>query len=208
MIKANNKWYYIGIAFIFMILGGGVYYMYIKQYQMAVFVTPDSESDVEWPNKHKWFDASEWLEKEQYIKIDNFYLLNTKYVPIENLNIFGITRRLQAAIKNSVSFSPEFTELNNMDDIDFYHLMENNLSYEYLRTEFNDETLKPTEDYFLIYFTFKGVKYEVELLRTIYNGKFVFMTYGSVVHKQGFWHLSLNGYSNRDYLVGKGIKEN
>jgi hypothetical protein len=59
-----------------MVIAGGAYYRYTQQYQMAVFVTPDSQDDPEWPSKRKWFDASEWLKTPQCIKINDFNVLN------------------------------------------------------------------------------------------------------------------------------------
>ncbi len=84
--------------------------------------------------------------------------------------------------------------------------MKNNISYEYLRTEFNEETLEPIEDYFLIYFTYKGEKYEVQLMRKPYEGDFIFLMRASRVHKAGYWHsIDPAEYSYRDYLAGKPI---
>ena len=180
--------------------------MHNRQYQMAIFVTPESEDDPEWPNKRKWFDASKWLQSGQYIKLNDFYLLNLKYFPIDDLHQFGITRRLQKAIKDSLVFVPDLASINNMGDEDFFHLMKNNLSYEYLRSEFNKKTLEPTFDYFLIFFIYKGEKYEVQLIRQPYKNDFIFKTYASYVHKAGYWHSTDPAeYSYRDYLAGKPI---
>ena len=56
---------------------GGVY-MHRDYYQIAVLVSADNESSPEWPNKRKSFDAREWLETSQYVKINDFYILNKK----------------------------------------------------------------------------------------------------------------------------------
>lgn len=184
---------------------GGLY-MHQQKYKMVVFVTPDSENDSEWPNKRKWFDASEWLKTKQYIKIDDFYLINSNYIPIDDLNVFGITHRIQSAINSSGGLDHKLYLLKDMSAIDFLNLMRGQLSYEYLRTEFNDKTLKPTDDYFLISFSYKGKIYEVELLREIYKSGFIFMTYGSVVNKSGYWHsVSPAGYSYKDYREGRPL---
>jgi len=188
-----------------LILGG--FYMYNQQYKMAIFVTPESEDDPEWPNKRKWFDASKWLKNSKYIKINEFYLLNIQYIPIRDLHDFSITLALQESIKDSVNLEPKIIPLSKLDNQIFYKEMEKNLSYEYLRTEFNSNTLEPTGDFFLIFFTYKNEKYEVELLRTPYKGGFIFLTQGSFVHKAGHWHsVSPKDYSYRDYLAGKPIK--
>ncbi|WP_281083852.1 hypothetical protein [Klebsiella quasivariicola] len=180
--------------------------MYQKQYQMAVLVTPDSENDPEWPSKKKWFDASEWLRNPQYIKIDDFYILNIKYVPIEKINDFRITRAIHRSIVDSVNLEPNLSLLSQMNDDTFYIFMKDNLSYEYLRTEFNSETLTPVNDYFLFFFTYKGANYEVVLLREPYKNGGSF-PYAGFVHKAGYWHsTSLEGYSFRDYLAGKPVK--
>ncbi|WP_072087538.1 hypothetical protein [Yersinia kristensenii] len=134
-------------------------------------------------------------------------MLNIYYIPIEDLNDFGVTRALQNAISDSVAFMPILSALSRMSSQEFNRYMKGQLSYEYLRTKFDSETLKPTKDYFLIYFTYKDVKYEVEVFRKIYNGDFLFLT-SSKVRKAGNWHSSLNGYSYRDYLAGKEIEKN
>lgn len=180
--------------------------MYQKQYQMAVLVIPDSENDREWPSKKKWFDASTWLKTSQYIKIDDFYLLNIRYIPIKKINDFHITLTLQEAIKRSINIEPALFGLDKMDNQKFFHCMKDNLSYEYLRTEFDVATLTPINDYFLFFFNYKGKYYEVELLREPYKDGFAF-PYAGYVHKAGYWHsTSLEGYSYRDYLEGKPIK--
>ncbi len=51
--------------------------MHKSQQQMAILVISDSENDLDYPNKRKWFDASRWLSTSQYIKIDDFYLLKS-----------------------------------------------------------------------------------------------------------------------------------
>ncbi|HHZ7545702.1 TPA: hypothetical protein ACWL2W_005648, partial [Klebsiella pneumoniae] len=112
--------------------------MHRDYYQMAVLVSADNESSPEWPNKRKWFDARKWLETSQYIKIDDFYVLNERYIPIDVLDDFGITRRLQDSIKESINIEPALSSLNDIDAIVFFDLMKDNLSYEYLRTEFNN----------------------------------------------------------------------
>ncbi|EPW7974081.1 hypothetical protein ACWPSR_000068 [Cronobacter turicensis] len=182
--------------------------MYQQQYKMAVIVSTGNENDPQWPSKRIWFDASDWLRDPQYLKINDFYLLKLKYHPIDNLNDFGITLSLQEAIKNSVGTQPQLKSLNNMNNQDFFHCVKNKLSYEYLRSEFNSENFKPTEDYFLIFFSYDGVKYEVELLRTFYKGDFLFMTHGlAMVNKAGYWHaVSPAQYSYRDYIKENSIK--
>ncbi len=196
-----------GVIFTLLILIGESYYMCERTYQMAIFVTPKSEDDPEWPNKRKWFDASKWLKTPQYIKINEFYLINKKFIPLGKSDRFGITRRLQEAIRDSSNAIPELSEINNMEENGFLLLMESTYSYEYLRSEFDSDTLEPTEDYFLLFFNYKGVDYELELLRTIYKGMFVFMPFGSSIHKAGYWHpISPKGYSYRDYLAGKPIR--
>ncbi|WP_235082560.1 hypothetical protein [Serratia rubidaea] len=203
-MKLNFRWF---LFFILIVFSVGDYYMYAQSNKMAVFVIPESENDHEWPSRKKWIDASKWLETSQYIKIDDFYLLNLNYTPIDDLNVFGITARIQEAIKNSGDDIPELAALNNLDSQVFFQLMDGKLSSEYLRTEFNNESLTPIDDYFLIFFLYKGNKYEVELLRTIFDGKPIFMTYGSAVRKSGYWHSILPaGYSYKDFKEGKPVK--
>ncbi|MTH46248.1 hypothetical protein GJV78_08290 [Escherichia alba] len=178
--------------------------MHQENYRMAVIITPDSEDDPEWPGKHKWFDASEWLRMPQYVKINDYYLLNTQYAPVDNVHDIGITRRIQDAVKRSIHSEPELRPLGEMEPGEFSRLVRNSLSCEYLRTSFNHETLRPTEDFFLFSFTYNNQTYEVELLREKYKGGFIFMNYGRPVHKAGYWHgVSPAGYSWRDRLAGK-----
>lgn len=204
-IKYMNKSRCILFLVVFLVAIGG-FHMYQKQYQMAVLVTPDSENDPEWPSKKKWFDASIWLRNSQYIKIDDFYLLNTKYLPIEKINDFRITRAIQRSIGDSVNLEPNLLQLNQMDDDAFYIFMKDNLSFEYLRSEFNIKTLTPVNDYFLFLFSYKGKRYEVVLLRETYKNEVSF-PYSGFVHKAGYWHSSSPAeYSYRDYIEGKAIK--
>ncbi|CBJ45063.1 conserved hypothetical protein [Erwinia amylovora ATCC 49946] len=187
-----------------MIYGGG--YMYQQKYQMYVRVTPDRESDPEWPGKKKWFDSSRWLKDPRYIKISDSYVLNAEYKPIDNLNDFRITLTLQEAIKKSIDLELGLLNLDGMDNQSFFRHMKDNLSCEYLRTQFNSQTLTPVNDYFLFFFTYDGRVYEVEMLREPYGDGFSF-PYASLVHKAGYWHsTSPAGYSYRDYLEGKPVK--
>lgn len=97
--------------------------MYKKQYQMVVLITPDSESDSEWSSKKKWFDASAWLKKSQYIKIDDFHLLNIEYIPIKNKNDFLITRAIHRSIRDSINLDPSLSKLGKMNDEIFHDFM-------------------------------------------------------------------------------------
>ncbi|CCO80081.1 hypothetical protein [Erwinia amylovora] len=123
--------------------------MYQQKYQMYVRVTPDRESDPEWPGKKKWFDSSRWLKDPRYIKISDSYVLNAEYKPIDNLNDFRITLTLQEAIKKSIDLELGLLNLDGMDNQSFFRHMKDNLSCEYLRTQFNSQTLTPVNDYFL-----------------------------------------------------------
>lgn len=94
--------------------------MYQQQYQMYVRVTPDSENDPEWPSKKKWFDASRWFKDSNYVKINDTYLLNVEYIPIENLNDFRITLTLQEAIRRSINLEPKLLGLHKLDNQIFF----------------------------------------------------------------------------------------
>lgn len=202
----NLKWRLCMIV-ILLTLSFGVCYMNNHSYKMAVFVTPENENDHEWPNKKKWIDASEWLRTSQYVKIDDFHLLNLHYTPVDNLNTISITARIQEAIDNSGNSIPELSVIGKLDSQSFLQLMDGNLSYEYLRTEMDNESFKPVNDYFLVFFLYKEKKYEVELIRVVYNGKLIFMTYGSVVRYAGYWHsISPAAYSYKDFKDGRTIK--
>lgn len=153
----------------------------------------------------KWFDASTWLKSSQYLKLDDFYILNVKYEPVGNLNNFLITMALQEAIKKSLNLEPGLLGLDKMDDQDFFRWSKDKLTYEYLRTDFYSSTLTPINDHFLFYFTYKEVGYEVELLREPYEDGYSF-PYAGYVHKVGYWHsVSPAGYSYRDYRDGKPL---
>lgn len=180
--------------------------MYQKQYQMYVRDIPDSEDNSEWPSKKKWFDASKWLKNPDYIKINNTYLLNTQYIPITNLNDFRITLTLQESIKRTVNLEPKLLSLSKLTNQEFFQKMKDNLSYEYLRTQFESNSLTPVKDYFLLFFTYNGEKYEVEMLREPFKEGFSYH-YTGFVHKFGYWHsISPTGYSYRDYIAGLPIK--
>ncbi|ELV5261008.1 hypothetical protein SHC42_004464, partial [Salmonella enterica subsp. enterica serovar Uganda] len=75
-----------------------------------------------------------------------------------------------------------------MDNKEFFHFMQHKLSNEYLRTKFNEDTLEPTDDYFLFFFTYNEISYEVELLRKVTEHGMMFVPYGYQVNKKGDWH--------------------
>lgn len=157
------------ITLIIIFCSGG-WYMHKSQQQMAILVISDSENDLDYPNKRKWFDASRWLSTSQYIKIDDFYLLNLKYHPVDNVNDAGIIVILHFAIRDAIKKFPELLKLSQMDNKEFFHFMQNKLSNEYLRTKFNEDTLEPTDDYFYSFLLI--MKY---LMRWNYYGKLLIM---------------------------------
>ncbi|EBP4261881.1 hypothetical protein UM36_23755, partial [Salmonella enterica] len=57
------------VIMLIIIFFGGGWYMHKSQQQMAILVISDSENDLDYPNKRKWFYASRWLSTSQYIKI-------------------------------------------------------------------------------------------------------------------------------------------
>lgn len=202
----KRKWEVLTFTLILVVLSYGGYYMNQQQYQMYVRVTPDSENDPEWPSKKKWFDASKWIKDSHYVKINDAYLLNVKYIHIEKLNDFRITLTLQEAIRRSINLEPKLLDLYKMDNQIFFQTMKDNISCEYLRTQFDAKTLTPVNDYFLFFFTYKGIDYEVEVLREPYEDGFSF-PYSGFDHKAGYWHsTSPAQYSYRDYIAGKVIK--
>ncbi|MDE9488135.1 hypothetical protein [Xenorhabdus bovienii] len=127
---------------------------------MAVLVPPYDENFSEFPSKRIWFDASEWLATSQYIKVNDFFLINKNFNPIEPINSIDvlkslkITRTLQDEIDDSRKF-PKLDVLKNMKSIDFLLLMQDKMSYEYVYTEFDEESLKPVRDFFLLNFLIK-----------------------------------------------------
>lgn len=175
------------ITLIIIFCSGG-WYMHKSQQQMAILVISDSENDLDYPNKRKWFDASRWLSTSQYIKIDDFYLLNLKYHPVDNVNDAGIIVILHFSIRDAIKKFPELLKLSQMDNKDFFHFMQNKLSNEYLRAKFNEDTLEPTDDYFLFFFTYNEISYEVELLRKVTDHGIIFVPYGYQINKKGDWH--------------------
>lgn len=183
--------------------------MYRQEYQMVVTVPTADANDPNWPNKKIRFDASEWLCQSQYIKINDFYVLNTQYVPIADLNDFGVILGLQEAIEGASYRLPELSELTTMDAQIFKKLVEDKLTYEYLMTEFDSETLKPVNDHFLIFFTYRNVKYEVPVVRIISktSGEYSYRFFENTVRKAGYWHNTDPAvYSYKDYVNGKKIK--
>ncbi len=191
------------ITFVIVLLGG--FYMHQSKYQMYVRVTPDSEEDSEWPSKKKWFNAAKWIEGSHFIKLNDTYVLNYKYKPIDELNDFRIARAIHRAIRKSIALEPELHHLANMDDDSFFDYLQDGVSFEYLRTQFDPDTLIPDNDYFLFSFICKGIGYEVEVLRVPYKDDFSF-PYVGYVHKAGYWHsVSPAAYSYKDYRENKPL---
>lgn len=206
----KRKWYYAVTTSVVITLCGGGYYMYRQEYQMVVTVPTADANDPNWPNKRIQFDASEWLQQLQYIKIDDHYILNTQYTPIANLDDFGITLKLQNALNGSDKRLPALYGFAEMDAQKFKDLMRGKIKCEYLRTTFDAETLKPVNDYFLISFTYKDKWYEFETERKISktsdDGYFLW-AFDNTVHEAGYWHnTDPAAYSYRDYQNGKAVK--
>ncbi|MDR0218920.1 MAG: hypothetical protein LBI71_08575 [Enterobacteriaceae bacterium] len=179
--------------------------MYTQKYQMAVLVPSYDESSSEYPNKKVWFDASEWLSTSQYIKVSDFFLINKKFTPIEDLNtlqMLSITTALQDEIDNSREFS-DLLALKNIGMIDFLNLMKDKINYEYIYSEFDEESLKPIRDFFLIKFTYKERKYELFVRRKISDGEYVYDHFYPI-YRENEWHKkNKNIITYRDYLEGK-----
>ncbi|EDR2105733.1 hypothetical protein DB421_005179, partial [Salmonella enterica subsp. enterica] len=120
------------VIMLIIIFFGGGWYMHKSQQQMAILVISNSENDLDYPNKRKWFDASRWLSTSQYIKIDDFYLLNLKHHPVNNINDAGIIVILHFAIRDAIKKFSELSKLSQMDNKEFFHFMQHKLSNEYL----------------------------------------------------------------------------
>ncbi|WP_038237567.1 hypothetical protein [Xenorhabdus szentirmaii] len=179
--------------------------MYMKKYQMYVRVASYDENSAEFPSKRIWFDASEWLNSPQYIKVHGTYLINKKFIPLENLDTWGalgITMKLQDKIDNSNTF-PELNALKNMETIKFLNLMKDKMSYEYIYTKFDEKSLKPVLDFFLVKFLYKEKRYELLMMRRLYENDYVYDHYG-FVYKENEWHKENDDIMTyRDYLEGK-----
>ncbi|MCC8367581.1 hypothetical protein J8V57_15115 [Xenorhabdus sp. PB61.4] len=177
--------------------------MHMQKYQMAVNVSVYDENSIDFPSKKVVFDASKWLKEHQYIKVNDFFLINKKFPPIEDLNTTYITTELQFEIDKLESGFPELRALKNMDALEFSDLMENKINYEYLYSQFDQKSLKPEQDIFLISFLYGENKYEVEMIRKTCEGIYLYTSL-SGVYKEGGWHESNRNFlTYRDYLSGK-----
>ncbi|WP_127960442.1 hypothetical protein [Serratia microhaemolytica] len=207
MTIGKKRWALLAAGLLCILLTLGGYYMLTRPYQMAISVVPESMDDPEWPSKKQWFDASEWLKSGQYIKINDFDLLNLGYIKIDDVNDFGLERQLRRAIQETAWPTPTLAALGRLDSQEFHKVMKGRLTYEYLYSTFEKETLTPTEDYFLIFFSEQGRDYEVEIYRTPFQDDFTFYKMGDI-EKAGTWHAALSRrYSYRDYQAGKAVPQ-
>ncbi|WP_127960444.1 hypothetical protein, partial [Serratia microhaemolytica] len=191
MTIGKKRWALLAAGLLCILLTLGGYYLLTRPYQMAISVVPESMDDPEWPSKKQLFDASQWLKSGQYIKINDFYLLNLGYIKIDDINSFGIEGELQDAIDETVWAEPTLARLDRMDFLEFHKEMKGRLTYEYLYSKFEKETLTPTEDYFLIFFSEQGRDYEVRVRRTPFQDDFTFYKMGDI-EKAGTWHAALS----------------
>jgi hypothetical protein len=176
--------------------------MNMQKYQMYVRVTSYDINSSEFPSKKIWFDASEWLKSPQYIKVHDAYLINKKITPIEDLNILKITRMLQSEIDESNQF-PELHTLKNLNRINFFDFMKDKMTYEYVYTKFDEESLKPILDFFLIKFFDKENRYELLVMRRVYKGEYFYDRFGPI-YRENEWHKhNKDTLTYRDYLAGK-----
>jgi hypothetical protein len=162
----------------FTIISGAIYMYFHNQNQMAVNVLDTTVEDLSRPWKKTYFDASEWLnQKDRYIKIDDFHLIDLNFRPMEiRKDSYQLFRSIQRVIKADIALLDGLEPLANMSDelgnFDFYRaIYATNLQAAYLYTDFNDETFKPTSDYFLIRFAYNNEFYEIYLEREPYDLK-------------------------------------
>lgn len=189
----------------------GMYQIHSQKYQMYFTYPTGDSNDPHWPNKRIWFDASEWLNTSRYIKINGNWLLNLQYIPISDEEISGpcVLSKIKDEIKHVTYHIPELAKLSSMDDASFYRLVKNTVSYEYLLTKFDNETLKPTYDLFLVYFSYQNQKYEIEMYRVplLHDEKiFAFKITGHSIRKSAGVNNAKEQYFYRDYLTGRKIK--
>lgn len=162
----------------FTIISGAIYMYFHNQNQMAVNVSDTTVEDLSRPWKKTYFDASEWLEqKDRYIKIDDFHLIDLDFRPMEiEEDSYLLFRALQRRIKGSIALLSGLEPLANIgDDTDsfvFYQaIYATNLQAAYLYTEFDRKTFQPTVDHFLIRFAYNNEFYEIYLERQPYYSK-------------------------------------
>jgi hypothetical protein len=162
-------------------------------YQMAILETVTDWDAPDFPSKKVYFDASKWLKQKQYIKIDDYRLLNLNYEKIDLLSEFGwasISLAFEEEIaKTSGNIGEELKELKKLNWQQLEKTLSPILKWQYLYTEFDKKTLLPTLDYFLFEFDYKGKIYELLLIRTIYEDEFIFLN---------FFGLDYKGWTERD----------
>ncbi|EBS8343098.1 hypothetical protein CF253_22420 [Salmonella enterica] len=201
-MKGLKKSIYLSI--LFFLCGAGCY-LFNQQYKMYVLTPTDDIDSFYWPNEKVWFDASEWLKEPQYKRIDGKYLLNLQYISIENhAEIISALWRKKSDWRNM----PELNPLKRMERKNFEELMRNKLTSEYLFTRFDNISLLPDTDYFLVNFSYKDKKYEVLVIRNMvdYKGEKTCLFYVSDIERAGYWYNKKNPpYSHRDYMAGKKI---
>ncbi|EJX0633957.1 V-type ATPase subunit [Salmonella enterica] len=202
MKKPKRKIIYFIIFFLLCSIG---YYLYQQQHKMYVLDATDDIESVYWPNEKVWFDAGEWLKKTQYERINGKFLLNIKYIPIEDFD--GIMRSLWEKRTDWGSIT-DLQPLKKMTLKDFEEVIKDKLTSEYLYTRFDNSSLLPDNDYFLVYFSYKDKKYEFEVIRTPfqYENKETWRFYLFDVERAGYWYSKKSSsYSYRDYMNGKRI---
>ncbi len=202
MRKLKRKLIYFIVLFSLCSIG---YYLYQQQYKMYVLDATDDIDSVYWPNEKVWFDASEWLKKTQYERINGKFLLNMEYTPIEDFDniIYSLWGKRAEWGGNS-----DLQSLKKMTLKDFEEIMKDKLTYEYLYTHFGDISLLPDNDHFLICFSYKDKQYEFEVIRTPfqYKNKETWHFYLFNFERAGYWYSQKpSSYSYRDYRVGKRI---
>lgn len=174
------------------IISGTIYMYFHNQNQMAVNVPDTTVEDLSRPWKKTYFDASEWLnQKDRYIKINDFYLIDLNFRPMEiRKDSYMLFRELQRRIKGSIALLPGLEPLANMSDepgnFDFYRaIYATNLQAEYLYTAFDRKTFQPTVDHFLIRFTYNNQIYEVYIERHPYHADETIDMYLALVAGKG-----------------------
>ncbi|ULJ59377.1 hypothetical protein [Wielerella bovis] len=162
-----------------------------QKYQMYV-IRRDQESTDIYPYTKYWFSAKQWLiDEENYLKVSDCYLIYKKGMKIPDINqdLYRTFLRENELTQEELPYKAFIKEMGST------------LQGVYLFSEFDKDTLKPNNHYFLVTFKLKNHTYETRISWEM-DKKLILV---SGFSEPGTYHRLYYVYTYSDYLKGKPV---
>lgn len=190
-MKKTYKTIGIIIIVLFSVVSLGLYLKEWEKNRMYVLL-PVSEPENLVLNEKYWFSAKQWLaDEENYLKVSGSYLIYKKGIKMPNIN---------QELYHTFLREKELTQ-EKLPYAEFIKEMGSTLHGVYLHSQFDKDTLKPNDHFFLATFKLKNHSYETMILWEM--DKKHIMALG--IDEVGAYDRMYDTYTYSDYLKGKPV---